>query len=184
MQATNFFTCIFYHKTTLWRMNMYLLSPESTFARLLAANKPSAMATIRGNESQSQLNGCTKFFQTPFNGVLIQTEIMGLPNFSENGSSNFYAMHIHEFGDCTIPFDKTGNHYNPTGSPHPNHSGDLLPLFGIQGYAYSVFFDNRFTIDDIIDRSVIIHSMPDDFTSQPSGNSGEKIGCGTIIRLK
>ncbi|MBO5007752.1 MAG: superoxide dismutase family protein [Clostridia bacterium] len=33
----------------------------------------------------------------------------------------------------------------------------------------------RFTIDEIIGKKVVIHSAPDDFTSQPSGNSGNKI---------
>ena len=42
------------------------------------------------------------------------------------------------------------------------------------------FYDKRFTIPAVMGRSVIIHRMPDDFMTQPSGNSGEKIGCGVI----
>ena len=38
----------------------------------------------------------------------------------------------------------------------------------------------RITIPEIIGRSVVIHAMPDDFMTQPSGNSGMKIGCGII----
>lgn len=68
------------------------------------------------------------------------------------------------------------------GRPHPDHAGDLLPLMGNQGYAWSAFYDKRFTLDEIIGRSVIIHSGRDDFSSQPSGDSGTKIGCGTIKR--
>ena len=44
------------------------------------------------------------------------------------------------------------------------------------------FLTDRFTLKEIIGRTVVIHSMPDDFTSQPSGNSGEKIACGVIKR--
>ena len=66
---------------------------------------------------------------------------------------------------------------------HPSHAGDLVPLLGNQGYAYLVFYDKRFTIDDIIGRSVIIHRNPDDFATQPSGNSCEKIACGVIRRV-
>jgi Cu-Zn family superoxide dismutase len=40
---------------------------------------------------------------------------------------------------------------------------------------------NKFTVNEIIGRTVIIHSQPDDFTTQPSGNSGKKIACGEII---
>ena len=71
-------------------------------------------------------------------------------------------------------------HYNPQNTEHPNHAGDMPPLLGNQGYAYSVFYDKRFTIQEIIGRAVIIHEKPDDFTTQPSGNSGAKIGCGVI----
>lgn len=51
---------------------------------------------------------------------------------------------------------------------------------GNQGYAWTVFYDKRVTIQDIVGRSVVIHAMPDDFMTQPSGNSGAKIGCGVI----
>ena len=38
----------------------------------------------------------------------------------------------------------------------------------------------RINIKDIIGKTIIIHDKPDDFTSQPSGNSGKKIACGVI----
>ena len=43
-------------------------------------------------------------------------------------------------------------------------------------------FQNIFSdaIAHIIGKVLIIHDMPDDFTSQPSGNSGSKIACGKI----
>lgn len=41
---------------------------------------------------------------------------------------------------------------------------------------------DKIKINDIIGRVVIIHDMPDDFTTQPSGNSGTKIACGRIER--
>ncbi|MBT9777985.1 superoxide dismutase family protein, partial [Clostridium sp. MCC353] len=77
-------------------------------------------------------------------------------------------------------FAHTGEHYNPTNQPHPDHAGDLPPLLGNQGYAWTSFYDKRFTVDQIMGRAVIIHQKADDFTSQPSGNSGEKIACGVI----
>lgn len=162
---------------------MYLISPESAFTEILSLNKEHAAANIVGNDEQPQLNGTVKFFQTPYDGVLIQAEIFGLPDTSKDSTSNFYAMHIHETGNCTPPFDKTGEHYNPKNKPHPSHAGDLVPLLSNRGYAYGVFFDSRFSIDEVIGRSVIIHYNPDDFTTQPSGNSGTKIGCGVIIKI-
>lgn len=92
-------------------------------------------------------------------------------------------MHIHELGNCSDDFQKTGLHYNPQNSPHPYHGGDLLPLISNYGYAWSTFFDDRFSIEDILDRSVVIHSQRDDFTTQPSGDSGTKIACGVIREI-
>ena len=65
---------------------------------------------------------------------------------------------------------------------HPYHAGDLPPLFGSGGVAVSVFLTDRFHLEDIIGKTVIIHSSPDDFTTQPSGNAGAKIACGEIKR--
>ena len=48
---------------------------------------------------------------------------------------------------------------------------------------FSAFLSGRFTIDEIIGKAVIVHSSPDDFTTQPSGNAGEKIACGIIKEL-
>ena len=61
---------------------------------------------------------------------------------------------------------------------------DMLPLMGNQGYAWLSFYDKRFTIPEIIGKSVIIHEKRDDFASQPSGDAGEKIGCGVIVAEK
>ena len=49
--------------------------------------------------------------------------------------------------------------------------------------AYLSVLTDRFNVSDIIGRTVIIHNMPDDFTSQPSGNAGEKIACGVIKKV-
>lgn len=159
------------------------MTPETNFVKMLMFDEPQAIAWVKGDGVASKLNGHVKFFETPYQGVLVEAEFFGLPNFSVPNSSDFYAMHIHEFGDCSPPFDKTGNHFNPTNMLHPYHAGDLIPLLGNQGYAYSACFTKRFVINEIIGKSVIIHSKADDFTTQPSGNAGTKIGCGIIESL-
>ena len=45
-----------------------------------------------------------------------------------------------------------------------------------------MFLTDRFTIGEIIDRIIVIHDMSDDFITQPSGNSGNKIACGLIVK--
>lgn len=47
-----------------------------------------------------------------------------------------------------------------------------------------VFLTDNFRVRDIIGKTVVIHSKADDFTSQPSGDSGSKIACGEIVRVK
>ena len=56
----------------------------------------------------------------------------------------------------------------------------MPPLFSNDGYALQAFLTDRFTVRDIIGRTVILHDEVDDFTSQPAGNAGERIACGVI----
>lgn len=77
-------------------------------------------------------------------------------------------------------FENAGTHLSLNTCPHPYHTGDLPPLIENNGYAYMSVLINKFKISDILGKVIIIHDMPDDFTSQPSGNSGTKIACGKI----
>lgn len=81
------------------------------------------------------------------------------------------GLHIHQGRSCS------GNREDPFAD-----AGDLPPVFVNEGMAWSAVILTKFTIKEILGRVVILHSMPDDFHSQPSGNSGEKIACGIIRR--
>lgn len=157
-------------------------SLQTEFLKLLTDACPSAYAVIQGDTKAPNLEGMAYFYQIPQGGVLVEVEASGLPQ-KENETSSFFGMHIHENGDCTPPFDKVGNHYNPANTAHPQHAGDLPPLLSNSGYSYLVFYTDRIQIEEIIGRALIIHSAPDDFTTQPSGNSHEKIGCGVILEM-
>lgn len=155
-------------------------TPSDHFIHTLMYNPPAATAWVRGGTSQPQISGIVHFYQTLYGGLLIEAEFFGLPNVNMPGSSDFYGMHLHEYGDCSQNFQNTGSHYQKTPESHPQHSGDFPPLLGNQGYAYSIFYDKRLTVQDIIGKSIVVHSQRDDFTSQPSGDSGEKIACGVV----
>lgn len=159
----------------------YEMTPRMTFIQLLTYERPAATAWVTGNKEYPKISGLVKFYQTPYGGVLIESELFGLPNINQPNSSEFYAIHIHEFGNCRGNFDSAGSHYNPDNVSHPEHAGDMPPLLSNQGYAWMAFYDKRFTIEEIIGKSVIIHSSPDDFHTQPAGNSGIRIACGEII---
>lgn len=152
---------------------------SSIFIQTLSSPLPAAVAKIQGATSDPVL-GYATFYNTYAGGVIVQVEVTHLPDQKYPDRSGFFGMHIHEVGDCTPPFDKTGMHYNPTDQAHPFHSGDLPPLLSNHGYAWMAFYDARFTIPDIIGRSLIIHENRDNFTTQPSGDSGAKIACGVI----
>ena len=142
-----------------------------------------AKSIIKGSNKFSNIRG-TFWFRNVKEGVLVTAKVYGLPTSNQICNNKIFGVHIHEKGDCsgTIndPFANVGTHYNPDNCKHPQHAGDLEPLFENNGYAYYSFVTNRFTIDEIIGLSIIIHDNPDDFSTQPSGNSGNKIACGII----
>lgn len=138
---------------------------------------PDAIANISGGNQAAELRGQVEFYQMK-NYVLISAIITGLPRTD----SGFFGFHIHEGNTCEgDDFPGTGSHYNPENAPHPFHAGDLPPLLLCNGGAFQAVATDRFRVEDIIGRTVVIHNMPDDFTSQPAGNAGTKIGCGVII---
>lgn len=142
-----------------------------------------ATAKIKGSGEFPEINGVVTFRQMP-GGVLVTAEVFGLPCERSDGNC-IYGFHIHSGNECSgnesDPFANVNGHYNPRGVPHPYHAGDLPPLFGNGGYAYMRVFTNRFTVSEIVGRTVIIHGGVDDFTSQPAGNAGSKIACGKIL---
>lgn len=156
------------------------VTPGMNFKHLINNQVPQAMAWVTGGEAFPEISGMVKFYPTAYGGVVMEAEFFNLPNINVMGSTDFYAFHIHENGDCSHNFANTGEHYNPTLRPHPYHAGDLLPLMSNQGYAWMSFYDKSFKIEDIMGRSVVVHRRVDNFTTQPSGGSGAKIACGII----
>lgn len=140
---------------------------------------PNAAADVLGGKEAPGLYGKVRFFQKR-DGVVVSVDVYGLP-YSETG---FFGFHIHEGNSCAEDgFPRTGSHYDPLRKSHPSHSGDLPPLLKCNGGAHMSVMTDRFTVKEIIGKTVVIHSMPDDFTTQPAGNAGIKIGCGVIRQV-
>lgn len=148
---------------------------------------PHAVAVIEGSDKYAQIHGEAQFYQTRY-GVLVACEVAGLPMAEEICRSPVFAFHIHEGEKCSGNqkdlFADAGTHFNPNGCVHPYHAGDLPPLFGNNGYALQIFLTDRFAVHEVIGKTIIIHANPDDFTTQPAGNSGEKIACGQIKEIR
>lgn len=149
----------------------------------MSKSKLRAYAKILGDTAHPNLRGNITF-QSMFEGVLVTAYITGLPIQSDYGNCGVFGFHIHSGGSCTgneeNEFENAEGHFNPDAYPHPYHAGDMPPLFACNGVAYLSFLTNRFTLEDILGRTVIVHQKPDDFTTQPSGNAGEMIACGVI----
>lgn len=144
---------------------------------------PEAVAELRGAGENSRLHGRVYFYDV-YGGTIVIAEVYGLPDGQGNKDGQFFGFHIHEGEDCEgtpeDPFADTKGHDNPKGVPHPYHAGDLPPLLSSSGAAWSAVYTGRFHPDDVVGKTVVVHDMPDDFRSQPAGDSGRKIACGKI----
>lgn len=144
---------------------------------------PNISAEIKGNYLAPKLSGIVDFI--PWNdGTMVRVEVANLP-INETPNPNIFAFHIHDgnsCGDKNTKFESAMGHYNPSNKAHPLHVGDMPSLFGNNGYTFMSFYTNRFKPEDVVNRTVIIHSNYDDYTSQPAGNSGDRIACGVITK--
>lgn len=153
---------------------------------LILNNPPAALAELRGSEQYPELEGSVAFYPDS-QGVLVLTAVTGLPVSEEACGGTVFGMHIHEGESCsgneTDPFADAGAHYNPGECQHPEHAGDMPPLFSNGGSAWNAVLLSKFGVDEVIGKTVIVHGKYDDFETQPSGDSGMRIACGVIVGL-
>ncbi|TKD10261.1 superoxide dismutase family protein [Polyangium fumosum] len=133
--------------------------------------------------------------------------VMGLAVFTaENGqveltlqlnglTPGVHAVHIHEMPDCGMNGNNAMGHWNPTNEAHgkwgtpPFHRGDIGNVTAdATGKASLSFRTDLWTLGeeasstDVLNHAFMVHADPDDFTTQPTGNAGARVGCGVIKR--
>ncbi|MDT0691620.1 superoxide dismutase family protein [Salegentibacter sp. F188] len=138
-------------------------------------------------KSGSNLSGTVTF--TEENGeVRMQGTISGL-------SEGTHAIHLHEKADCSAEDGTSaGGHWNPTNEPHGEwgdsegyHKGDIGNFqvdsngegnvsMSTDQWCIGCDDDNK----NIVGKAVVVHDGVDDYTSQPSGDAGTRVGCGEI----
>lgn len=144
-----------------------------------------AVAQIAPTQGNT-VTGSVALAQSP-EGVRITGAVQGLKPDAE------FGFHVHEKGDCSAPDGSSaGGHFNPTQAQHGNpsggahHAGDMVNIrSNAEGVAQvdttaagtSLHGDPN---TDLMGKPIVVHESPDDYTTQPSGNSGKRVACGVI----
>jgi Cu-Zn family superoxide dismutase len=149
----------------------------------MAAHAQSAVATLdptAGNSAKGTIG-----FEQRGDKVFVDAKVTGL-------APGAHGFHVHEKGDCSSSDGMSaGGHFNPTGKPHGNpasaehHAGDMPALVAdasgnatLQGEFAPMSVGGGVT--DIVGKAVMVHKDADDYTTQPTGNSGARVACGVI----
>lgn len=151
-------------------------------APALAQSGPAAeLKPTAGNKTAG-----TVHFTQSGNKVRVAAEVTGLKPNAEHG------FHVHEKGDCSAPDAMSaGGHFNPGGHPHAHHdkpqrhAGDMPNLKAdANGNAKLSFETDSLSTaqgpTSVVGRAVVVHRDPDDFATQPTGNSGPRLACGVV----
>lgn len=163
------------------------LSACSVLTGQMGMHGPGAVAVLeptKGNTASGKL-----VLMQHGDHIRVHAQVSGLRPGQEHG------FHVHEKGDCSSGDGvSAGGHFNPTSQPHgpqdaAHHAGDMPSLKADAAGRVDVTF--RLTgvtlgegAANLIGRGVIVHASPDDYKTQPTGNSGARIACGVIETRK
>jgi Cu-Zn family superoxide dismutase len=157
-------------------------------AALQAPPESSAITELRNAAGQPV--GTARLNQAG-NVVRILVEARGLP-------PGLHAVHVHAVGKCEPPdFTSAGPHFNPANkqhgalNPQGSHAGDLPNIdIGADGNGRLETANEQMTLGagstsiwDADGSTLIVHAAPDDFKTDPTGNSGARIACGVLTKV-
>lgn len=154
----------------------------------IAPDTPQAIAELQPTRG-SKAAGKVLFYQLE-DKVRVVARVSGLTPGREHG------FHIHEAGDCSSGDGMSAKgHFNPGRMPHGHfssperHAGDLPALAGDAGGSAGLQVDlDLISVEpgpaSIVGRGLIVHADPDDYRTQPTGNSGAPIACAVIRRVR
>ena len=125
------------------------------------------------------------------NGVTIKIDASGLP-------AGAHGVHLHTTGLCEGPkFASAGGHWNPGGKQHGRdnpagaHLGDLANFEVAAGGSGSTSFlvagatiSGAGALADADGTALVIHAKADDYKTDPSGDSGDRIACAVLAAPK
>jgi len=161
-----------------------------SLATLLSACAGTTHTGVRADanleaRSGSTVSGNVSFLQVAGGKLRVEARVGGL-------TPGAHGFHIHEVGDCSAPDASSAKgHFNPAGTSHGHHEGAARHAGDLPNLVADADGKANFSIEvdmlslsgeanGIVNRSVVIHADPDDYQSQPAGNSGKRVACGTI----
>ena len=158
------------------------------------AGRPSAMAHLA--RTSGEVVGHAELRETA-GGLEVSISVQGL-------SPGLHGFHVHTHGVCapgpdaatgqTVAFGAAGGHFDPgqsqrhgqPGAPaHQNHAGELPNInVGADGRGSLRYLNPNLSLsrapNSVLGRALVVHERPDDYTSNPAGNSGPRQLCGVI----
>ena len=122
-------------------------------------------------------------------GVTVELDVKGLP-------PGEHAVHFHAVPKCEAPFTSAGSHFNPGSkkhglqNPEGPHAGDMNNFtVDAKGVAKTKVTNKNVSLGDGANSlyanggtALIIHAAADDMKTDPSGNAGDRIACGVIVK--
>lgn len=146
-----------------------------------------AEAVLSGTQQDTTVTGTVRF--TEDDGKIKMTLDITIPKKANSS----VAVHIHEHGNCGDMGKEAHGHWNPTKENHgkwgsaPFHRGDIGNVdLNAEGKGSMELETDLWSISgsdttkNILNKAIIVHGGKDDFTTQPTGNAGSRIGCGVI----
>ena len=149
-----------------------------------------AEAVLNGTQPDTTVTGKASFSED--NGKIKMTLDLTVPKKANQS----VAVHIHEHGSCGDMGKEAHGHWNPTKMNHGKwgsasfHSGDIGNIdLNAEGKGTLELETDLWSISgtdstkNILNKAIIVHGGVDDFTTQPTGNAGSRIGCGVINKV-
>src|SRR5450756_409666 len=109
-----------------------------------------------------------------------------------------HAIHIHAVAKCEAPFTSAGGHFNldtkkhGLENPEGPHAGDMNNFtVAANGTAKTTVTNSRVSLgmgaNSVFSNggtALVIHAKADDRKTDPAGNAGDRIACGTITKSR